>query len=774
VRLRACIAAVLLLAASPSRGAAVSQPVTPGAPEPFAETLVELRINDQPDTHTLIVRRDADGTLLLRAADLATLRLKPPSQGMLQVNGERFYRLGRDMGATVVFDEGTQSGQVTLPPQAFLPTKRQPRGPDTPQAERAAPGAFLNYDVFAQRDGASNQAGGFFELGLFGGRGVLTNTLLARHDDADRGATRLDTTWTRDFPDRLATLRVGDSITTPGSWGRAVRFAGVQFGTNFSTQPMLVTTPLLAAHGEALVPSTVDVFVNNRPVASEQVPPGPFTIDRLPVLTGAGQLQVVVTDALGRQQVIVQPYYSGSALLRPDLQEYAFELGSLRQDYSTRSFAYGDLLGSATWRRGLSDTLTVGARGEFQANGVFAAGTEAAWQAGRVGVLTGQLAAGGSDDGTGFLAGLGLERSGNRVNAFASTQFASRDFMQVGLGGLEKRPRDRTFAGLGFDLQQYGSVQFAYGLQGFHDASSVQTLGLSYALTLGRLGYFGLYASHAMADDAETTLLATWTMSLGERRTVSTAIQQSSGDTSVDSGLSAFATLQQDLPTDRGLGYRVSLSSDQQQDASLGYSGRAGLATLDVAQRGDSTGVRLGATGAVALTTAGLMPTRRLDQSFAVVQVADYEGLTVFRDNQPIGRTDAHGRVLVPSLRAYERNEISIDPVEVPMDGAIGARMIPVTPAYRSGTVVQFPVRRAYAATMRLVQDDGQPVPAGASATLGGAGAFPVAMNGMLYVEGLEQAARVQVSWNGGQCSVALRRPAGKDPVPDLGTVRCR
>jgi len=55
-----------------------------------------------------------------------------------------------------------------------------------------------------------------------------------------------------------------------------VRFGGVQFGTNFSTQPMLVTTPLLAAHGEAVVPSTVDVFVNGRPVASESVPPGPF------------------------------------------------------------------------------------------------------------------------------------------------------------------------------------------------------------------------------------------------------------------------------------------------------------------------------------------------------------------------------------------------------------------------------------------------------------------------------------------------------------------
>ncbi len=111
--------------------------------------------------------------------------------------------------------------------------------------------------------------------------------MVARYGEDGPATARLDTTWTRDFPDRMATLRVGDSISTPGPWGRAVRFGGLQFGTNFSTQPMLVTTPLLAAQGEAVVPSTVDVFVNGRPIASEQVPPGPFSIDRLPVLTGA-------------------------------------------------------------------------------------------------------------------------------------------------------------------------------------------------------------------------------------------------------------------------------------------------------------------------------------------------------------------------------------------------------------------------------------------------------------------------------------------------------
>jgi outer membrane usher protein len=96
-----------------------------------------------------------------------------------------------------------------------------------------------------------------------------------------------------------------------------------------------------------------------------------------------------------------------------------------------------------------------------------------------------------------------------------------------------------------------------------------------------------------------------------------------------------------------------------------------------------------------------------------------------------------------------------------------------VTPAYRSGALVRFPVERALAATMRLLQADGTPVPAGATAQLGAA-SFPVVLDGLLYVEGLRDQARLQVEWAGGQCVVEARRPAGNDPVPDLGELRCR
>ena len=104
-----------------------------------------------------------------------------------------------------------------------------------------------------------------------------------------------------------------------------------------------VTTPLLAARGEAVVPSTVDVFIDGRTRCKRSRPAGSFLDREPPVITGTGQLQVVVTDALGRQQVVTQPYYSGSALLRAGLNEYSFEVGAIREDYGLESFAYGDV-----------------------------------------------------------------------------------------------------------------------------------------------------------------------------------------------------------------------------------------------------------------------------------------------------------------------------------------------------------------------------------------------------------------------------------------------
>ena len=392
---------------------------------------------------------------------------------------------------------------------------------------------------------------------------------------------------------------------------------------------------------------------------------------------------------------------------------------------------------------------------------------------GTLGIVTAQVATGGDSADNGWLAGIGLEHSGSRLTAYLQTQFTSPGFSQLGAGLFESAPSQRTFGGIGLNFGTHGSLQMAYGLQSFHDAPSVETVGLSYSLSLRDYGYLGLFASSTASGEADSSVLLTWTLPLGDRRSVSSAVQYAPAQADGKSGFEAVTSAQRNLPSGSGDWLQRLVSTADEQDLGLAYQGRRGMVAVDYSRRGDSSGVRASATGGVALTAAGIMPARRLDQSFAVVQVADYANLSVFVDNQPIGKTDQKGRVLVDSLRPYERNEISLDPTQVPMDGAIAQSAIGITPVYRSGALVRFPVTRlrcdrASRATRW------HPVPAGSHGTVRGSRHdFRSRLTDCCTSKACRFDMDAQVVWQGGQCRASLRRPAGTDPIPDLGTLQC-
>ena len=72
--------------------------------------------------------------------------------------------------------------------------------------------------------------------------------------------------------------------------------------------------------------------MNNQLVTSNQLPPGPFVIDRLPTVSGSGDVSVVVRDALGREQVMTQSFYTSATLLAAGLSQYSVNLGKIRRD----------------------------------------------------------------------------------------------------------------------------------------------------------------------------------------------------------------------------------------------------------------------------------------------------------------------------------------------------------------------------------------------------------------------------------------------------------
>jgi outer membrane usher protein len=142
-------------------------------------------------------------------------------------------------------------------------------------------------------------------------------------------------------------------------------------------------------------------------------------------------------------------------------------------------------------------------------------------------------------------------------------------------------------------------------------------------------------------------------------------------------------------------------------------------------------------------------------------------------DNQVVRRTDKNGHALIRNLRAYDSNRISVDPRELPLDTSIESDKIAIVPHYRSGAVAKFPIVRERSGTFRLVLANGRPVPTGAEVILKG-NRFPVALDGLVYVTGLDHGMRAEAEWNGGNCTFRIEALIGDDPLPDMGTIVCR
>jgi outer membrane usher protein len=76
---------------------------------------------------------------------------------------------------------------------------------------------------------------GVLEARLADGYGVGAIRLRVGQEPGNPRVTRLDTTWSAAVPGQRDTLRLGDSIDQPGTWGRQVRFAGLHFGTDLGS-----------------------------------------------------------------------------------------------------------------------------------------------------------------------------------------------------------------------------------------------------------------------------------------------------------------------------------------------------------------------------------------------------------------------------------------------------------------------------------------------------------------------------------------------------------
>ena len=676
--------------------------------------------------------------------------------------------------------------RVTALDSVLIPTTLTPNEGEAPWSRRqieSGNGLTLNYDMVGTFAGGQNGGSGSFDLRSFAPWGIvssdwLTYTGAASSIPGTNRGVRLDSAYTLADVNSLRRYSVGDFTNSSLSWARPVHMEGVQIRSDFSMRPDLVTFPLPTLAGSAAVPSTVDVLVNGNLVASNQVDPGPFEIPQLPVISGAGTITMTMTNAQGQQVSVTQPFYGGSTLLAPGLQTYSGQAGLVRRNWGTVSDDYGQLAGSALYRRGLTKNFTIEASSEGTP-GAYLAGAGGAATIGTIGLFNFDFAGSGGSGSLGELLSLGAQHIGTKFSLGGSAIFANRNYRDMASINGSGILRKQITAFTGLFLRHFGSAGVAYaGVDEDASPNLDPTFGspaehshvvtANYSVQIHRISFFA--TEFRSLDQAGVGgFQAGFTIPLGRRTSIS-------GSGSSDG--SGQLQIQQTPVRIGDWGYEayVAGGNTNHEFGQVQYKSPVGLFFAGVDHQDGLTTTRFESQGAISLADRALFPSNTIFDSFAVVDTSPLEHVRVYQDNRDVGTTDKTGRLLVPDMRSFDVNHIGIEPTDVPADATLNIDKQVVRPQDRSGVVVRFPIQFSHGALLRLVDQSNTPIAVGSTVTLRATGVkVSVGYDGEAFVEDLSSHNELIVDRVDGRTCVTDfdYKPIPGD-IPTIGPLRCQ
>lgn len=789
VRAEALFLATMLAGATTTADAATAgQPlalVAEAAPSPGTadgqELYLEVTLN-QTGSGGLARFLLRDGKLLASVETLRQIGFGLPGR-----NPEEIVALESLPGLMVRYDAALQRVSLEAPLSLLsLETTvlNAPVGASAPAS--ASPGALLNYDLYASHQSDASNLTATAELRVFGvGAGVFSNTAVTRayriddgngRDDGWRGETvRLDSSWQLSFPESATSLTVGDTFSGFLNWTRAVRLGGVQIGRNFSLQPYRITTPLPAFLGEVAVPSAVDLYVNGIRQYSGEVPAGPFQLATVPGVSGMGNAQIVVTDAFGRVRTLDFPFYATQQLLAKGLSDWSLSVGMVREDYGLRSFSYAnDPVASGNLRYGVSDRFTVETHAEG-GGGLVNAGAGGLWIMGRAGVISAAHARSTLDGLRGSQTAIGYNWNGGRFNFSIDSQRTRDEYRDIAslYGPLPARISERGLAGM--TLRRYGNLSLSYLRLQYPETEMSRYVGAYWSQSFASGWSANLSFNQNPDRRSDRSLYLSVSVALDRDRQLNTSLQRNGDRTN------GIVDISRPVPGDGdhgGYGWRLQARDGDDGAgglAEVGWFNNAGRYGTGVASYGSESYGYASASGSLVWMGGHPFAARNIGDAFAVVSTDGIAGVPVKLENRPIGHTDARGMLLVTPLQSWQRNKLSIDPMDLPANLRIDQVELLATPRQRSGTRVRFGITPVRAATVVLHDASGEPLPLGSSVAVNGAAdaASSVGYDGEVYLDALDTRNLLRVRTPEGACVASFDYPAIDNDIPRIGPLLC-
>ena len=736
--------------------------------------IVDFILNSQIYAEPIVAHKILGGGIAIDVDIWNQFNLIPLDQKILLSDCTYGYLLPQREGFSYKFNSALQTLEIAASAEAFqgvifgIPVRKY-------KPIESSPGFFMNYNVSGtETKNSSSSVGGILGFVGFNKTGSVTHEQSLLNESSSNKSIRGNTFFKKDFPDAMESFVIGDTLSSDGDWSRPARYFGVRWSRDFLTQPGYVTYPSPSLKGSAALPSVVDVYINNQKQFQQTLTPGPFDYRNVPLTTGAGEVNLVVKDLLGRETIITKSFYTQNSMLKEGLSDFSLESGLFRNNYGTLSNDYSSPFVAGTYRQGLTDDITGQSRFEAGAERQ-AIGADVTSVIGTLGSI--HLATAVSKDSerdTGALYNVGVERRTPKYLVGAQYKSYSKDYTPFAYSSLETRPKNTFNATATVPIYKDLATSLSYVEQTSYDTTAFRNVSLTTGITLPLNISMSVIANKSLTTDKAWFAGLNFNIPLGkDYSSYLNSNRQSNGD------IINTVNLTKNIPSGEGIGWGLNLSDDvtQQTRANIIVNTGSAQFSSEINQGQNNNAIRLGANGSLGYAEGLTFATRNIgDDSIAIVKVGDLKGIPIYNQNQIMTHTNDKGLAFV-KIRPYEKAKISIDPNTLPLDVDLNeTKREPVAYA-KSSVLVDFSIVRLKHVLITILKADGTFVPAGAKVVVKGQEeVFYVGRRGEVYISNLEDVSHLTITWKEHSCEFDVEYKSAEVSDSDekrIGPLKC-
>lgn len=180
--------------------------------------------------------------------------------------------------------------------------------------------------------------------------------------------------------------------------------------------------------------------------------------------------------------------------------------------------------------------------------------------------------------------------------------------------------------------------------------------------------------------------------------------------------------------------------------------------------------------GSLVLMENQLFAANKINDAFVVVSTDGQPEVPVNYENQPVGKTNENGFLLISGVSAYYPASYSINTLNLPADTRLKETERKVALRRQSGYLVDFPMEQERVASVILHDAEGQPLPLASQVLRDNSAPAVVGYEGIVWLENLAEVNRLRAITPAGEhCTATFTlAPNPGHKLQTYGPLICR